>query len=88
MKHRKALFASIWMIALGVSLWISGQVVGSKFGIIYHEGSWWNPAWYELTWAFHLGVGLALSGIVVIILSIFGIVTASVKEVLDRKKET
>ncbi len=86
MKHRKALFTSIWTIALGIALWISGQILGG-YGIIYHAGDWWNPSWYELTWAFHLGAGLALFGIIVLILGVFGIITTAMKEYLDREKE-
>jgi len=86
MKHRKALFISVWVIALGIVLWVSGQIIGGQ-GIIYHAGGWWNPSWYELTWAFYLGVGLAWSGVIALILGVFGIVTTAMKEYLDREKE-
>jgi len=87
MKYRKALFVSVWVIALGIILWISGQVLGG-YGIIYHEGGWFSPDWYELTWVHYLGVGLAWSGIVALIVGVFGIVTTGMKEYLDRQGET
>jgi hypothetical protein len=86
MKHRKALFVSIWVIAIGIVLWISGSVVGGV-GIIYHAGGWFTPAWYELTWAFYLGVGLVWAGIIAIILGAFGMLTTVLKEYLDREKQ-
>lgn len=87
MKHRRALFVSIWIIAMGIVLWISGQVVGGM-GIIYHAGGWFSSGWYELTWAYYLGVGLVWAGIIVIILGAFGIITTGIKEYLDREKPT
>jgi hypothetical protein len=86
MKHRKALFVSIWVIAIGVVLLISGSVIGGM-GIIYHAGAWFNPAWYELTWAYYLGVALVWSGITAIVLGGFGIITTALKEYLDREKQ-
>jgi len=86
MKHRKSLFISIWIIATGVVLWISGSIVGGM-GIIYHAGGWFSSGWYELTWAYYLGVGLVWSGIIAIILGVFGIITTAIKEYLDREKE-
>lgn len=86
MKHRKALLTSIWVIALGIALWISGSVIGGM-GIIYHEGGWFNPGWYELTWAYYLGIALAWSGIIAIIFGVFGIITTGIKEHLDKGKQ-
>jgi len=87
MKHRKALFVSIWTIALGIVLWISGQIIGG-YGIIYHAGDWWNPSRYELIWAFRLVVGLVSFGVVVLILGVFGLITTAMKEYLDREPKS
>jgi hypothetical protein len=85
MKHKKSLFASIWIIALGIVFWISGSIIGDM-GIVYRAGGWFGIAWHELTWVYCLSVGLAWSGITVIILGVFGIITAGMKEYLNREK--
>jgi len=85
MKHRRALFRSIWVIAVGIALYISGLVVGGM-GIIYHAGGWFNPGWYEYTWGFYLGVGLVWAGITDLIFGFFGFGTTLLKEYLDREK--
>ena len=84
MKHRKSLLASVWIIAVGIALGISGSIIGGT-GIIYHAGQWFNPSWYEYTLIYYLGVGLLWSGIIVLILGVFGIVTTFIREFLDRE---
>lgn len=87
MKHRKSLLISIWIIALGIILWISGSIIGGM-GIIYHAGGWFTPGWYEATWVFYLGVGMVWAGIIALILGVFGIVTTFIKEYLDKGQKT
>jgi len=87
MKHRKSLLLSIWGIAIGIILFISGSIVGGM-GIIYHAGGWSTSAWYETTWVYYLGVGMGWSGIIILILGIFGIVTTFIREYLDREHKT
>ena len=87
MKHRKSLLISIWIIALGVILWISGSIIGGM-GIIYHAGEWFSPSWHELTWVYNLGVGIVWSGIIALILGVFGIVTTFIREYLDKEQKT
>jgi hypothetical protein len=87
MKHRKSLLLSIWGIAVGIVLWISGSIVGGM-GIIYHAGGWFTSGWYEETWGFYLGVGLVWSGIIILILGAFGVLTTFIKEYLDREHKT
>jgi len=87
MKHRKSLLLSIWGIAIGIILLISGSVVGGM-GIIYHAGGWFAPLWYEETWVYNLGVGIVWSGIIVLILGAFGILTTFIREHLDREHKT
>ena len=87
MKHRKSLLASIWVIAVGIVLWISGSIIGGM-GLIYHAGGWFTSSWYETTWVFNLGVGIVWSGIVVLILGAFGIITTFIREFLDREQKT
>lgn len=83
MIHRKSLFISLWVIAIGIALWISGSIVGGM-GIIYHAGGWFTSGWTELTWAYYLGVGMAWSGIIAIVLGAFGILTTFIREYLDK----
>lgn len=87
MKHRKSLLVSIWIIAVGIALWISGSIVGNA-GIIYHAGGWFSSGWYELTSFYWLGVGMAWSGIIALMLGVFGIVTTIIREYLDKEKKT
>lgn len=87
MKHRKSLLISIWVIALGIILWISGSIIGGM-GIIYHAGGWFSPSWYEGTWMYYLGVGMVWSGITALILGVFGIITTFIREYLDKGQKT
>jgi hypothetical protein len=79
MKHRRSLLLSIWGIAIGIILWISGAVVGGNFGMIYHEGSWFSA---------DLGLGLVWAAIIILILGAFGIGTTFLREFLDRDQKT
>jgi hypothetical protein len=83
MKHRKSLLLSIWGIAVGVILLISDSIVGGM-GIIYHAGGWFTSGWYEETWVYYLGVGMVWSGIIILIVGVFGIITTFLREYLDR----
>ena len=83
MKHRKSLLISIWVIAIGGSLRISGSIIGDV-GIIYHAGGWFTFGWYELIWVCYPGVGMAWSGIIAIVLEAFGIATTFIREYLDK----
>ena len=87
MKYRKSLLISIWVIALGIILWISGLVIGGM-GIIYHEGGWFSSSWYEYTSMFYLGVGMVWSGIIALIVGVFGIITTFIREYLDKGQTT
>ena len=75
------------IIALGIILWISGSIIGDM-GIIYHAGGWFNPSWQELIWVFYLGVGTVWSGIIALILGVFGIITTFIREYLDKGQKT
>jgi len=86
MKHRKSLFISIWVIAFGIILWLSGSVL-AFYGRIFHAGGFVIRGWYEYTWVYYLGVGIFWSGIAATILGAFGIITTGIKEYLDREKE-
>jgi len=84
MKHRKSLLLSIWGIALGIILLISGPIVAGV-GRIYHPSGFATIGWYEATWVYYLGVGMVWSGIIILILGAFGVVTTFIKEYLDRE---
>jgi hypothetical protein len=86
MKYRKSLLISIWVIAIGIVLWISGNIIGGM-GIIYHAGGFFSSSWYEYTWVFNLGVGMAWAGIIILILGAFGILTTSIREYLDKEQK-
>lgn len=86
MKHRKSLLISIWVIGVGIALGISGSIIAGM-GIIYHAGGWFTSGWYELTSAYYLGLGMVWSGIIALILAVFGIITTIIREYLDKEKK-
>jgi len=72
MKHRRALFTSIWIVAIGVILAISSAFPYNDF---------------QIPWAHGLSVGLQWSGAVVFTLGIFAFVITFLNEYLDRDKK-
>lgn len=86
MKHRKSLLLSILGIAIGIILWFSGAIV-NHIGIIYHYGGT-ASGYYEYTTVYYVGIGLGLSGVILLILGVFGIIITIMRENLDREHKT
>jgi hypothetical protein len=85
MKHRRELVFSIWGIALGIILLVSGSLLGT---FTWHRTWWFHPIYFEPAWAYYLTVGLAWAGVIVLILGIFGFVLTLLSEFFDREKKT
>lgn len=86
LKHKKSLIVSIWVIAIGIILWVSGAIVGD-LGIIYHPPELFTSGWYEYTLAFYVGVGMQWAGVIALILGFFGIITTVIMEYWDRERK-
>ena len=71
MKHRRALFTTIWIIAIGVVL-----ATLSAFP--------WEQS--KAMYGYVISLGLQWSGIVVAILGIFALIMTFLNEYLDREK--
>jgi hypothetical protein len=86
MKHRNSLLLDLWMIIIGIILWISGGMIDGM-GIIRHVVGFFRPViWYEYTWAFYLGLGMIWTGLLTFILGAFRIITSLIREYFDRRK--
>ena len=85
MKHRKALLVSIWILAIGITLFIISPYV-VQLGMIYHAGGWFSSGYYEYTWVAFFGVALFWGSIVTAICGVFGLVTTVILELTDEKK--
>lgn len=86
MKHRRSLFASMWIIAIGIFLLIIAPTI-VDYGVIYHAGDWLHVGWYEYTGIYDFAVALFWVGVAMLILGSFGIVTTMMREYLDREKD-
>lgn len=72
MRHRRALFASIWIIAIGVVLLISSAFPYNEF---------------QISWAHMLSLGVQWVGTVIAILGVFALIMTFLSEYLDREKK-
>ena len=79
MKHRKSLLVSIWIVAVGIVLWIIGSVI---------RDTW---AWAMNTnknYMYYLGVGVMWTGVIALVFAVFGVITTVVMEYMDRGPKT
>jgi apolipoprotein N-acyltransferase len=72
MKHRKAFFRTIWVIAFGVIL------------TIFSAFPWGD---FSISWSSELSVSLEWAGAAVITLGVFALAITLIQEYLDREKE-
>ena len=77
---KKYLIASVWVIAVGIILWLCGLIIGGM-GVIFDMGTWFD-AGHILT--YNVAIGLVWGGIILFIIGLFGIVTALLKGRLDK----
>ena len=73
MKNRTSLIATIWVIAVGIILWIVGSQIGGMFA--------------AQTTMNYVGFGIMWAGIVLLILGVFGVITTAIMEYLDTSKK-
>ena len=80
---KKYLIASIWVIAVGIILWLCGSIIGGM-GIIFDIGKWFS-AGHTLT--YDVAIGLVWGGIILFIVGVFGIATSLLRGHLDKQQK-
>ena len=78
---KKYLIASIWVIVVGIILWLCGVIIGGGLGVFFDILKWFD-AGHTLT--YNVAIGLVWGGIILFIVGVFGIVTALLKGHLDK----
>ena len=78
---KKYLIASIWVIAVGIILWLCGLIIGGGMGVFYDIGTWFDAGH---TMTYNVAIGLVWGGIILFIVGVFGIVTSLLKGHLDK----
>jgi hypothetical protein len=76
--------ASIWVIVVGIILWLCGLIIGGGLGVLFDIGNWFNSS-HTLTYS--AAIGLVWGGIILFIIGVFGIVTSLLKGHLDKGQE-
>jgi hypothetical protein len=79
---QRYLIASIWVIAVGIILWLCGLIIG---GIGTFDIGKWFSAGHTLT--YDAAIGLVWGGIILFIAGIFGIATSFLKGHPDKQEE-
>ena len=79
---QRYLIASIWVIAVGIILWVCGLIIG---GIGTFDVSKWFSAGHTLTYT--AAIGLVWGGIILFIIGIFGIATSFLRGNPDKPQE-
>lgn len=80
LRNKKYLIASIWVIVVGIILWVCGVIIGGT-GVIFDMGNWF-AAGHTMT--YNVAIGLVWGGIILFIIGAFGIVTALLKGRMDK----
>ncbi len=83
MYMKRHLIASIWVIAVGIILWLCGSIIGGM-GIIFDIGKWFSAA-HTLT--YDVAIGLVWAGIILLIVGVFGIATSLLRGHLDKQQK-
>jgi len=89
MKHRRLLVGSIIAIPIGIIFWVIIGPTIAFAGISTHQEGWWifSQTVTDITVTYWVGVALSLSGLIITIAGITGIILAFVLELLDREKQ-
>lgn len=80
-RSKKYLIASIWVIVVGIILWLCGFIIAGGVGVIFDIGKWFD-AGHTMTYT--VAIGLVWSGIILLIIGVFGIVTSLLKGHMDK----
>ena len=80
LRNKKYLIASVWVIVVGIILWLCGLIIGGT-GVFFDIGKWFD-AGHTIT--YNVAIGLVWGGIILFIIGVFGIVTALLKGHLDK----
>ena len=81
LRNRKYLIASVWVIVVGIILWVCGMIIGGGTGVFSDIGKWFD-AGHSMT--YNVAIGLVWGGIILFIIGVFGIVTALIKGHMDK----
>jgi len=80
----KYLIASIWVIAIGIILWLCGSIIGGM-GTFWDVSKWFSSS-HTLT--DDVGIALVWGGIILFIVGVFGIATSLLKGHSDKQQKT
>lgn len=83
-RNKKYLLASIWVIVVGIILWVCGLIISGGTGVISDIGRWFDAGH---TTTYNVAIGLIWGGIILFIIGIFGIITALLKGRMDKGQE-
>ena len=80
-RNKKYLMASIWVIVIGIILWLCGLIIGGGLGVFFDIVNWF-AAGHTMT--YNVAIGLVWGGIILFIIGIFGIITSLLKRQMDK----
>jgi len=79
---QRYLIASIWVIAVGIILWVCALIIGGVG--TFDIGKWFSTG-HTLTYT--VAIGLVWGGIILFIFGIFGIATSFLKGQPDKQEK-
>jgi hypothetical protein len=80
----KYLIASIWVIAVGIILWICGSIIGGM--TTFFDIRKWFSAGHTLT--YDVAIALVWGGIILFIFGVFGIATSLLRGHMVKQQKT
>ena len=81
LRNKKYLIASVWVIVVGIILWLCGLIIAGGTAVFFDIGKWFDAGH---TMTYNVAIGLVWGGIILFIIGVFGIVTALIKGHLDK----
>jgi hypothetical protein len=80
-RSKKYLIASIWVIVVGIILWLCGLIIAGGTAVFFYIGKWFDAGH---TMTYNVAIGLVWGGIILLIIGVFGIITALIKGHQDK----
>jgi hypothetical protein len=80
LRNKKYLIGSIWVIVIGIILWLCGVIISGGLGVFYGIFNWFDAS-HTIT--DNVAIALVWAGIILFIIGVFGIVTALLKRHMD-----
>jgi hypothetical protein len=75
-RNKKYFIASVWVIVVGIILWLCGVIINGGLGVFYGMFNWFDTS-HTIT--DNVAIGLVWAGIILFIIGVFGMITALVK---------